>query len=126
TMIDGLAQIEQEGVDEQGNPIKRLVVREQLDTTKAVVLMWHKQGAQPSKTVFKGKTAFQSTAIDNTGRIRRPGVALFEPKEYLPLVETKPNEVAGAGVNRQSEKELDLNESQCEIVGDPTLIVGKV
>src|SRR5690606_40785037 len=27
---------------------------------------------------------------------------------------------------RQSEKELDLNESQCEIVGDPTLIVGKV
>jgi hypothetical protein len=125
--VDGLAQLETKGVDDQGNPITRVVIKEKIDSTQAVVALWHKQGTQPSRLVFnQRKQPFYSAAIDNTGRIETRGVSIFEPKEYLPLVENKPAEIAGAGINRQSEKELDLNEHQAEILGDPTLIVGKV
>lgn len=124
--VDGLAQKEFDGVDANGNPQYRFKVVEKLDSTKSVMVMWHKRGTQPAKLVLDPKHSFYSAAIDATGRIETKGFTVMEPKEYLPTVESTPQNVAGAGINRQSEKELDLRESNMRVIGDVTLITGKV
>lgn len=124
--VDGLAQKQFDGKDANGNPIYRFKITEVLDSTKNIMVMWHKRGVQPSKLVLDPHHSFYSSAIDNTGRIETKGVTLLEPKEYLPTVESTPQNVAGAGVNRQSDKELDLRETNLRIIGDVTMTSGKV
>lgn len=123
--VDGLGKFETVGVDEEGKPIKKLVIQEKMDSTTTIA-MWHKQGTVPSKLVVSDKKLFNSAALDVTGRIETKGIVVFNAKEYLPTVETTPKDIAGSGLNRQSDKEMDLNENQAEVVGDPTLITGKV
>lgn len=124
--VDGLAQKQLDGKDDNGNPIYRFKVTEKLDSTQKVMVMWHKRGVQPSKLVLDPKHSFYSAAIDETGRIETKGVTLLDPKEYLPTVESNPKDVGGAGINRQSDKELDLRETNLRVLGDVTLVAGKV
>lgn len=125
--VDGLAQEElTTDKDENGNPVYRYKLVEKLDSTKTTMVMWHKRGTQPAKLVLDVKRPFVSAAIDATGRIETKGVTIMEPKEYLPTVESKPANIGGAGVNRQSDKELDLRESNLRVIGDVTLITSKV
>jgi hypothetical protein len=124
--VDGFAKLQYAGVDENGQEVRKLVVTEQLPETGTSVAMWHKRGVVDDKLVFTPKGSFISAAKDVTGRINTKGLVVFEPKEYLPTVETTPKDVAGVGINRQSQKEVDLNESTAEFLGDPTFIDGKV
>lgn len=124
--VDGFASFKFEGVDLNGQPIRKLTIPALIDTTQTQVAMWHKRGVVDDKLVFKGKGSFISAAKDVTGRINTKGLVVFEPKEYLPTVETTPKNVAGVGINRQSAKEIDLNESTAEFLGDPTFVISKV
>jgi hypothetical protein len=124
--VDGFASFKFDGVDENGQTVRKLVINETLDTTQTQVAMWHKRGVVDDKLVFSPKGSFISAAKDVTGRIDTKGIVIFEPKEYIPTVETTPKDIAGAGVNRQSAKEIELNESTAEFLGDPTFIISKV
>lgn len=124
--VDGLSQQQQVGIDDNGNPIIREVFTQKLDSTKQAFIHFHKRGVQPSKLVVDSKTPFYSSAIDVTGRIETRGVVTIDPKEYIPTVETNVQDIAGAGINRQSQGELQLTESNAKVVGDPTLVSAKI
>lgn len=124
--VDGLSQEQMVSKDENGNPVTRQVFTEKLDSTKAAFVWFKKQGTQPSRLVLDHKHAFISSALDVTGRIETRGTVVVDPKEYIPTVENKVQNMAGVGVNRQSNAELELIESDAKIVGDPGLISGKV
>lgn len=125
--VDGLADLtyEKPAVGEE-NPVKRLKVIQNLEGSKNPVVLWTKRGTQPAKLILDEKGMFVSAAIDNTTVVTHGMFPLMNPKEYLPTVETKPKEIAGAGLNRQSQKEFDLNEAQATVLGDASLVCSKV
>jgi hypothetical protein len=123
--VGGLLQEEYDGVDSEGKPQYKKVVVSKLDTTKRAFIMIKKTGTRPS-TLSYGKTLFTSSGIDAIGRIETQGIVIKEPKEYLPTVETKPQNIIGTGVARQAKQQLDLYSAEATILGDPSLESSKV
>ena len=125
--IAGMAQEEYDGVDAAGNPQFKKVFTEKLDSTKKAFIYIKKTGTRPSQVVFNGKKgAFASAAIDGVGRIETMGVVIKDPKEYVHSIEKTPTAIVGTGVNRQSQKELDLHTAEGTMVGDTQLRSSRV
>lgn len=122
--IDGLFHEEYAGEDEDGKPFFKKVFTNKLDSTNQFFLHITKAGTRPSQ--FDANRSQMSAALDATGRITTRSIIPLNPKEYLPLVENTVKDAAGAGVNRQSKKALEINECTAIVVGDPELQSGRI
>jgi len=122
--FDGLS-VERIVKDDDGNPISKIMETEKLDTDDRKFIYWSKQGTQTSKVVL-GKRPHITAALDATGRIHTKGFRVYSKKETIPTVETNPKDIAGIGVNRKSGNDLELKDSSAKIIGDPSLVSGKI
>lgn len=122
--VDGLATMEYDGVDENGKPQYKLKAAVKLDSTQKFFAHITKAGTRPSTLDLD--TYQMSSAIDRAGRITTRGFIPVDPKEYLPVLADNAKDAAGQGVNRQSKKEMELQEGNATIIGDPEMRSGKI
>jgi len=124
TTINGFFNETYEGQDENGNPIYKRVLVEKLDSTKTSWAHITKRGTRASQLDLQRNSI--TAAIDNTGRVELNGFIPVTAKEVVQTIEDNKEDIAGAGVNRQSKAQLELTEASAEILGDPDLESAKV
>jgi len=121
--IGGFFENEYQGKDENGNPFYKRKFVQKLDTTKNSWVHIVKRGVRPSQLdLQKGQ---MTAAIDNTG-IQTQGYIGITPKEIVRTVETAKEDIAGKGVNKQSNAELNIYQGSARIMGDIELQSSKV
>lgn len=121
--IGGIFQEEYEGTDDNGNKFYKKKVVQKLDSTKTAWVHFVKRGTRPA-TLDLQKNQMMA-AIDNT-TLETSGFIPVTPKELIRTIETKKEDIAGQGVNRQSEKELAIYQGTADIIGDVDLESSKV
>lgn len=122
--VDGLFRENFEAVGENGEKTYKKVTVAELDSTKQTYALIQKKGTRNAILDFTKHK--YSAAMDATGRIDTKALVPVNAKEYISLVDSKPTDAAGAGVNRQSAKAIEINESSAKVLGDPELQSGKI
>lgn len=122
--VDGLVAFPYAGTDAEGKPFYKQQIISKLDSTQQTFVRITKQGTKAS--VFDLNTGQNSAAIDRAGRITTTMLVPVDPKEFIPSTVDGHKDAAGQGVNRQSKKELELEECNATILGDPELRSGRI
>jgi len=121
--IGGIFESEYQGVDENGNPFYKKKLVQKLDSTKTSWVHFIKRGVRPGQLNYQ--TGQMTSAIDNVG-IQTEGYIGVTPKEVIRTIETSKADIAGKGVNKQSNGELNIYQGTATIQGDIELQSSKV